>query len=190
MTDLLSPRCAMAWGGGPCERCGYDPWRNNTRCRQVGAYHAQMDERLRAPRTAPEPSPPPHAPNTSAPPTDAVTPVVGHTPVPWRLNHTFNIVGGPDGRRGIATAGGFMDTRLPDCGHAENVTNAAFIVLAANHHAALVEALEGMIEDWAWMSDWEITVTQDASGKTNRKKYTRILQARSLLASVRGEPGK
>lgn len=171
--SIMHPKCAMAWGGGPCERCGDDPWRNNTRCLQVAAYNAQMDERLRSPQSAPEPRPPvpppPRRPTPSTPPTGAVA------PLPWRFEGMSVLSSNPDAYGPVAS---YVDD-----------ADGAFIIQTANHHAALMEALEGLISEWAWMSDWEMTMTQDASGKTNHEKYARILAARALLARVRGEPG-
>ena len=107
--------------------------------------------------------------------TDATDKTAGHTPTPWET--TTRAVGGPgiygeiDGRRRLLAAidsGGLSPIPL-----GTQDANAAFIVRAANSHAALVAALESLLTTGPFegrMSDAEI-----------RK------QARAALAAAKGE---
>lgn len=53
-----------------------------------------------------------------------------HTLAPWTIYQGFNVMGGPDGRRSVANAGGHADNRLPDNGLGENRANALLIAAA------------------------------------------------------------
>lgn len=66
-----------------------------------------------------------------------------HTPGPWSIVHTFNIVGGVDGRRGVANAGGYSENINQEACHEENIANATLIAAAPKMLAALKRAVAG-----------------------------------------------
>jgi len=170
--SLLSPRCALAWGHvvpAPCPRCFSD------KCQDRAAFHAQLRAGAGAAPKPPEPLHPfplhQDAPTPSTPPTGAVA------SLPWRSLNTPYV---PDG----ATPWTLLAADDTNFALVSSGKTAAFIVLAANHHAALVAALEEQISEWAWMDEELLNYNRDISGKTNRAKYTRILAVRGLLARV------
>lgn len=62
---------------------------------------------------------------------------VQHTPGPWTIYKTVNVMGGSDGRRLVANAGGHQDNRVADNGNGENEANARLIAAAPDLLAAL-----------------------------------------------------
>lgn len=81
--------------------------------------------------------------------TQTQAPVVAHTPTPWESAGCG--IYQPDlWRDGINHGGRFVastfDSELhPDCPSDTDLVNAAFICLAVNSHAALVDALQGLL---------------------------------------------
>ena len=71
---------------------------------------------------------------------------MSHTPTPWKLitgrQDRMTMGWSPSALVGVFNAG--YDTKIK-AGQAEEEANAAFIVQAVNSHAALVEALNGML---------------------------------------------
>jgi hypothetical protein len=60
-----------------------------------------------------------------------------HTPAPWVIYKTVNVMGGSDGRRLVANAGGHQDNRITDGGSGENEANARLIAAAPKMLKAL-----------------------------------------------------
>jgi hypothetical protein len=63
-----------------------------------------------------------------------------HTQGPWMIIHSYNIVA-ENGRRGIASAGGYQNNQKTEAVHAENCANARLIAAAPDLLAALKIAL-------------------------------------------------
>lgn len=119
-------------------------------CLDYSARKAQEAARLVCPT--------PDAPTPSTPPTGAVA------PLPWRFEDMSVLSSDPGAYGPVAS---YVDD-----------ADGAFIIKAANHHAALVGALEATISWWSAWSDAELPdALRDA-----------VLLARALLARVRGEP--
>jgi hypothetical protein len=108
-----------------------------------------------------------------------MTPTVKHTPTPWFIARTS--VGGakvtikPESQRNVSGT--------PICtvnrNRAEVDANAAFIVLAVNHHEELVAALQNMIGMWEFIDP---AVGQHFSPKC----AVTVKHAKDLLAKLGG----
>lgn len=106
--------------------------------------------------------------------TPNLKPAAGHTPgpwpLPWRVNKDNNVESDEKHPETIAC-----------CGHGDSDSaraDAAFIVLACNHHAALVEALELFVflDDDAELDMAEFQKLRDIA----------FQKARAILATVKG----
>lgn len=103
---------------------------------------------------------------------------MGHTAGPWVLYGEFNINGGPDGRRGVATAGGYQNNRLPDSGDAENRANARLIAAAPD----LLLAVKCLCEE---MADY---MAINNLGDPNEKHNYRLGMAAIAKAELSPDP--
>lgn len=102
-----------------------------------------------------------------------------HTPGPWFIHHTFNVMGGIDGRRGVANTGTSYDGRLPDGGYAESEANTHLIAAAPRMLAALegFDRLSLVIESAVRNCD---PTRQDAIRNA-------IVDGRAAIKAARGE---
>jgi hypothetical protein len=95
------------------------------------------------------------------------------TPGPWKIYAEVNILGGVDGRRGVANCGGYSDGRLPDSGDAENKANAVLVAAAP----ALVEALEALLTPFEGLPEEYLEIHASEA----------VMTARAALRLARGE---
>lgn len=101
-----------------------------------------------------------------------------HTPGPWSVFKTFNVMGGSDGRRGVANCGGTVDGRLPDGGEGESRANVALIAAAPDLLDALKAARGALV---SLLEDRAVSMDFDASGNS------RVLLIDAAIAKASGQ---
>lgn len=97
-----------------------------------------------------------------------------HSPLPWQV-----LEGGLCGRRIVAKGGEYVAS---SGGSLITKDNADFAIKAVNNHDALVEALEGLMEDLK-----TALVFDGGLSPEDAEKFPSMIKARSLIAKLKGE---